>query len=196
MNVYVADACGFCYGVRRAVEMASSAASGTHTLGPIIHNPQVVARLAERGVSPVDSLDSLQRGDTILIRSHGVGPDVYREAEVQQCLEDPQVAVFLQQYGYESTQAEACLNHLGARVSLSAQGMEHYPHEMGIFLGYPLEDVRGFIRHEGKESRYTGYWKVYGDVTQAKQIFQAYDDAKECAVMEYMAGKHMHEIAC
>lgn len=61
---------------------------------------------------------------------------VYREAEVQQCLEDPQVAVFLQQYGYESTQAEACLNHLGARVSLSAQGMEHYPHEMGIFLGY------------------------------------------------------------
>lgn len=81
MNVYVADACGFCYGVRRAVEMASSAASGTHTLGPIIHNPQVVARLAERGVSPVDSLDSLQRGDTILIRSHGVGPDVYREAE-------------------------------------------------------------------------------------------------------------------
>ena len=115
---------------------------------------------------------------------------------MQQCLEDPQVAVFLQQYGYESTQAEACLNHLGARVSLSARGMEHYPHEMGIFLGYPLEDVRGFIRYEGKESRYTGYWKVYGDVTQAKQIFQAYDDAKECAVMEYMAGKHMSEIAC
>ena len=81
MNVYVADACGFCYGVRRAVEMASSAASGTHTLGPIIHNPQVVARLAERGVSPVDSLESLREGDTILIRSHGVGPDVYREAE-------------------------------------------------------------------------------------------------------------------
>ena len=51
--------------------------------------------------------------------------------------------VFLQQYGYESTQAEACLNHLGARVSLSARGMEHYPHEMGIFLGYPLEDVEG-----------------------------------------------------
>ena len=123
---------------------------------------------------------------------------VYREAEVQQCLEDPQVAAFLQQYGIDlnKIESEACLNHLGARVSLSARGMEHYPHEMGIFLGYPLEDVRGFIRHEGKESRYTGYWKVYGDVTQAKQIFQAYDDAKECAVMEYMAGKHMSEIAC
>ena len=75
---------------------------------------------------------------------------VYREAEVQQCLEDPQVAAFLQQYGYESTQAEACLNHLGARVSLSARGMEHYPHEMGIFLGYPLEDVRGSGMRERK----------------------------------------------
>ena len=130
------------------------------------------------------------------VRSAFRGTGIRVKCLWQQCLEDPQVAVFLQQYGYESTQAEACLNHLGARVSLSARGMEHYPHEMGIFLGYPLEDVRGFIRHEGKESRYTGYWKVYGDVTQAKQIFQAYDDAKECAVMEYMAGKHMSEIAC
>ena len=121
---------------------------------------------------------------------------VYREAEVQKCLEDPQVAEFLQQYGYESTQAEACLNHLGRRVSLSAQGIESYPHEMGIFLGYPLEDVKGFIQHGGKDSRYTGYWKVYGDVVQAKQTFQAYDDAKECAVLEYMAGKRMNEIAC
>ena len=121
---------------------------------------------------------------------------VYRETEVQQCLEEPQVAEFLQQYGYESSQAEACLNHLGRRVSLSAQGIESYPHEMGIFLGYPLEDVQGFIRHGGKDSRYTGYWKVYGDVAQAKQAFQAYDDAKECAVLEYMAGKRMNEIAC
>ena len=89
---------------------------------------------------------------------------------------------------------DACLNHLSQRVSLSAQGAESYPHEMGIFLGYPLEDVRGFILHEGKDSRYTGYWKVYGDVEQAKQTFQAYDNAKECAVVEFMAGKQMKEI--
>lgn len=119
---------------------------------------------------------------------------VYREQEVQQCLADPQAIVFLHTYGYESTDVDACLNHLSQRVSLSAQGAESYPHEMGIFLGYPLEDVRGFILHEGKDSRYTGYWKVYGDVEQAKQTFQAYDNAKECAVVEFMAGKQMKEM--
>ena len=78
MKVTIAEACGFCYGVRRAVDMASQAETGTKTLGPIIHNPQVVARLSAQGVAPVDSLDEV--GETVLIRSHGVGPSVYEEA--------------------------------------------------------------------------------------------------------------------
>ena len=81
MNVYIAEACGFCYGVRRAVDMASKAEKGTKTLGPIIHNPQVVSRLAAQGVVPVDSLDEVGDGETVLIRSHGVGPHIYGEAE-------------------------------------------------------------------------------------------------------------------
>lgn len=81
MKVTVADSCGFCYGVRRAVDMALQVAPNTHTLGPIIHNPQVVGKLAERNVTPVDSLDDVKEGETILIRSHGVGPSVYEEAE-------------------------------------------------------------------------------------------------------------------
>lgn len=81
MKVTVADSCGFCYGVRRAVEMALQVAPNTHTLGPIIHNPQVVGKLAERNVTPVDSLDDVKEDETILIRSHGVGPSVYEEAE-------------------------------------------------------------------------------------------------------------------
>lgn len=62
MKVTLAAACGFCYGVRRAVELAGKAEKGTHTLGPIIHNPQVVGRLAAHGVSPVDSLDEVEIG--------------------------------------------------------------------------------------------------------------------------------------
>ncbi len=81
MNVTIAEACGFCYGVRRAVDMAAHADTGTKTLGPIIHNPQVVSRLAAQGIEPVDSLDDIQPGETVLIRSHGVGPAVYAEAE-------------------------------------------------------------------------------------------------------------------
>ena len=81
MNVFIAEACGYCYGVRRAVQMAAEAAPGTHTLGPIIHNPQVVERLAKQGVSPVDTLDEVDDGSVLLIRSHGVGPQCYQEAE-------------------------------------------------------------------------------------------------------------------
>lgn len=80
MKVTIAEACGFCYGVRRAVDMASQAETGTKTLGPIIHNPQVVARLSAQGVAPVDSLDEVGDGEKVLIRSHGVGPSVYEEA--------------------------------------------------------------------------------------------------------------------
>lgn len=80
MKVTIAEACGFCYGVRRAVDMASQAETGTKTLGPIIHNPQVVASLSAQGVAPVDSLDEVGDGETVLIRSHGVGPSVYEEA--------------------------------------------------------------------------------------------------------------------
>ena len=83
MRVHIAEACGFCYGVRRAVELASTAEKGTHTLGPIIHNPQLVNSLSARGVSPVDSLQDVADGSKVLIRSHGVGPHVYEEAEAK-----------------------------------------------------------------------------------------------------------------
>ena len=83
MRVHIAEACGFCYGVRRAVELASTAEKGTHTLGPIIHNPQLVDSLSARGVSPVDSLQDVADGSKVLIRSHGVGPHVYEEAEAK-----------------------------------------------------------------------------------------------------------------
>ena len=83
MEVILADNLGFCYGVKRAIQLAEdSAAPGqvTNTLGPIIHNPQMVAKLAENGVGTVDSLDEVKEG-TIIIRSHGVGPKVYDRVE-------------------------------------------------------------------------------------------------------------------
>jgi len=83
MEVILADNLGFCYGVKRAIQLAeNSAAPGqvTNTLGPIIHNPQMVAKLAENGVGTVDSLDEVKEG-TIIIRSHGVGPEIYDRVE-------------------------------------------------------------------------------------------------------------------
>lgn len=86
MDIRIAENCGFCFGVKRAVAIAEEAADGSgtsFTLGPIIHNPQVVNALADGGVKAVDHLKDIPKG-TVIIRSHGVGPDTYAEAEERQ----------------------------------------------------------------------------------------------------------------
>ena len=83
-TVQVAQTAGFCFGVNRAVDMAfecAEHAEKVHTLGPIIHNPQIVKQLADCGVTPVDALDELPPDTTLVIRSHGVGESIYREIE-------------------------------------------------------------------------------------------------------------------
>ena len=79
-EITLAKTAGFCFGVKRAVDKAFELArSGVDavTLGPIIHNPQVVERLSKMGVPPVDSPDEAAPGQTVVIRSHGVPKKVY-----------------------------------------------------------------------------------------------------------------------
>ena len=83
MEVVLAEYLGFCYGVKRAIKIARENANGKScTLGPIIHNPQMVARLKNEGVDVVESLSDMKEG-TIIIRSHGVGPKIYEEAKLK-----------------------------------------------------------------------------------------------------------------
>ena len=84
MNIIVAEHCGFCYGVKRAVKMAQEAAEqhvqgGTY--GPLIHNPQLIEELAAGGISCKDDLKDFASGETVIFRSHGVGPEIYAQAE-------------------------------------------------------------------------------------------------------------------
>ena len=82
MKVIVADPCGFCYGVKRAVAMAEGAVNSlpAATLGPLIHNPQFTEELTAKGVGCKESLDEFLPGETVIFRSHGVGPEIYEQA--------------------------------------------------------------------------------------------------------------------
>ena len=82
MKISLAEHRGFCYGVKRAVKMAEDCRDmdKARTLGPIIHNPQVVKKLEQDGIFVADSLNDIEDG-TVIIRSHGVGPDIYNEAK-------------------------------------------------------------------------------------------------------------------
>lgn len=73
--VHLARNSGFCFGVKRAIQIAQDSARERNrifTLGPLIHNPQMVARLKESGIQPIDDVTQIGAGETVIIRSHGV----------------------------------------------------------------------------------------------------------------------------
>jgi len=84
MEVIVADNAGFCFGVKRAIKMASDTLDQSEgpvkSLGQLIHNPQVVSLFQRKGLEVVTDLDEVASDATVVIRSHGVGPEVKQEA--------------------------------------------------------------------------------------------------------------------
>ena len=69
-----------------------------------------------------------------------------------------------------------------------------FPHEMGVLLGYPLEDVKGFINNRGRNFLYTGYWKVYSDLQQKMDLFGRFEQAKEQMIRLLSYGMDIQEI--
>ena len=85
LEVYTAEEAGFCFGVKRALEIATKAAVRgeqipVYTLGPIIHNPQVVGELDKLGIKAINSIEDIAQG-TVIIRSHGVSPAILEKAK-------------------------------------------------------------------------------------------------------------------
>ena len=82
--VIIAENAGFCFGVRRAVDaVEKNIDKNIVTLGHLIHNENVVQSLKERGAGCVESIDEVKEGQTVVIRSHGVSPDVYEQLKTK-----------------------------------------------------------------------------------------------------------------
>ena len=95
---------------------------------------------------------------------------LYRPDRLEKDLSDERAAAILEQMGYACADCTGCLVELVKRVRKNPE----FPHEIGLFLGYPPEDVAGFIRHKGKCCKCVGCWKVYGDAEQARRRFDQY----------------------
>lgn len=119
--------------------------------------------LSPKGVS-VTSIKRCRRSGGYLIY-------VYRPRKIEEILAEPKVAAFLAQCGYEPgmglTQA---LRLLTKRLCQNPE----FPHEVGVFLGYPLLDILGFIENQGKDCLCTGCWKVYHEPQKARETFRSY----------------------
>ena len=104
----------------------------------------------------------------------------FRRGLLERLVADSRCRKFLCQYGYPAT---ATLDeYLEVVQRRFAEGI---PHEIGVFLGIPLADVAGFIRHKGSNYLLNGYWKVYSSPVTAQIIFTLFDQSK-LVILEYL----------
>ena len=120
---------------------------------------------------------------------------LYRQRTLAGYLRKNEVRKFLEYYGYDVWDLCAVLRRLADRVSRYTCQSSGFPHEIGVFLDYPIADVMGFIEQNGKGELMCGYWKVYHNPGRAQMTFLAYDKARASAVNEYLAGRTIREIA-
>lgn len=120
---------------------------------------------------------------------------LYHEELLQELLLQPERQVFLRRYGYGLESKEEKLKELAVRMRRYYNQCGEFPHEIGVFLGYPQGDVEGFIANGGKNYLMSGYWKVYDNENLAKRIFKQYDLAREQAVYQLLDGMTLGEIA-
>lgn len=112
---------------------------------------------------------------------------VYRKNRVEADLRREGVEEILKECGYAGTSAEEALDHLERRIGQC----EEFPHEIGLFLGYPLGDVRGFIENQGKNCICSGCWKVYCDECWARKQFARYEKCREVYIRIFEQGRNL-----
>ena len=115
---------------------------------------------------------------------------VYRRQMLDRELRRPEVAAFLTAYDYDRQDTAFALRHLKRRCLACRE----FPHEIGVFLGYPLEDVKGFIANKGKNCKCTGCWKVYCDAAEAERTFARYKKCHDTYVRLWRQGKSVRQL--
>lgn len=90
---------------------------------------------------------------------------------------------FLKDLGYDTLNLKQSISHLKERISFDC-----FPHEIGLFLGYPFEDVMGFIKNCGDNYIHSGYWKVYSNKNETIRIFNRYNKVRRSYQILYDKG--------
>lgn len=104
---------------------------------------------------------------------------VFRPSLLAKRFQDEEIRSFLEECGYSDFQVEDTIDKLQRRI---AADPKNFPHEIGVFLGYPLADIRGFIENNGKNGLCCGEWKVYHEPEKATKIFA---NLKKCREIYY-----------
>ena len=119
---------------------------------------------------------------------------LFRRNELEEFLSDENVRNVLMKAGYKSLQIDKILRTFSLRYEAYIQGDKSFPHEMGLLLGYPVEDVVGFVENNGKNFLYSGYWKVYENQKAKVKLFDKFKVAEETLIHLLSNGLSMSDI--
>lgn len=119
---------------------------------------------------------------------------LFRRNELEEFLSDENVRNVFMKAGYKSLQIGKILRTFSLRYEAYMQGDKCFPHEMGLLLGYPVEDVVGFVENNGKNFLYSGYWKVYENQKAKVKLFDKFKVAEETLIHLLSNGLSMSDI--
>ena len=115
---------------------------------------------------------------------------VFRMERLRRELEREKTRAILKMQGYRYKTAQEAIGILKSRMGDNGS----FPHEVGLFLGYPEEDVRGFMINQGKNCKCCGCWKVYCDECSARKTFCRYKKCEEVYQRLFLAGKPVRQL--
>lgn len=115
---------------------------------------------------------------------------VYRKSLLTAILMRRDIKEFLELCGYQGDSIDSFILRLKSRFDFS----EEFPHEIGLFLGYPLPDVIGFINNKGKHCKCTGHWKVYSNEYEAVKLFEKYQECRSVYTQLFFKGKTIEQL--
>lgn len=119
---------------------------------------------------------------------------LFRRKELLDYLDTKEVKELLFMLGYRIFNFDYLLHSLRIRYEKYMKDSISFPHEMGLLLGYPAEDVYGFIANKGQNFLLCGYWKVYANVSQKQKMFEEYNRAKETMIRYVSNGTNIVEL--
>lgn len=115
---------------------------------------------------------------------------IYRPIKLKKDLQDKKACKILSRCGYKKCSADQSLARLIKRMEKGAD----FPHEIGLFLGYPPEDVKGFMDNKSKNCLFVGYWKVYSNKQKAKKTFAKYKLCTDIFTARYFSGETVERL--
>lgn len=115
---------------------------------------------------------------------------VYRKSRLEDVLKEREICELLKGCGYDFEKSSEAIEKLTSKLA----DKEGFPHEIGVFLGYPACDVIEFIRNKGKNAKLTGCWKVYGNVSEARLRFSKFKKCTDTYIRLWEMGRSIEKL--